>query len=171
MKIQILNNAKKKKILKEISYLGLSKIPQALIKTGSERLRAFSGSLDTEKIYALWRILPIEGVGLYIGKDSTNRSGVREVRLSLDGLHVYKDQINSNIITLSSEQEIEWFKGKNLELSEEQIVEFKDLGKEFVAVRSSDEKDFVGTAKIGGSKHDTLFGFLPKERRRKSQVI
>jgi hypothetical protein len=171
MKIQILNNAKKRKILREVSYLGLSKIPQTLIRTGKERLRAFSGSLDTEEIYDIWRILPIEGVGLYVGKDSVDRHGVREVRLSLDGLHTWKDQIKNNIITLSEDQEIEWFKGKNLELSEEQIVEFKDLGKEFVAVRSSDEKDFVGTAKIGGPKHDALFGFLPKERRRKSQVI
>lgn len=171
MKIQILNNAKKKKIINEISYLGLSKIPQVLIKTGSERLRAFSGDLQPEEIYDICSILPIEGIGLYVGKESIDRHGMREVRLSLDGLHTWKDQIKKNILTLSEEQEVEWFKGGNIDLTKEQIDSFKNIGKEFIVVRSSDGKDFIGLAKIGGPNKDTLFGFLPKERRRKSQVI
>ena len=32
------------------------------------------------------QILPIEGIGLYVGKDMINRNGVHEIRLSLDGM-------------------------------------------------------------------------------------
>ena len=64
---------------------------------------------------------------------------------------------------MSESQEEEWFKGKNIELDK--------IEKEgFVAVKSNDEKDLVGMGKISaGGK--ILFNFLPKERRRKSQVI
>lgn len=165
MKIQILDKAKKKKFIEGVSDLGLSKIPELLIRSGSERIRAYSGNLSKEEIMDIWKILPIEGVGLYVGKDMVNRHGVREVRLSLDGLHTWKDQITSKIIILTEEQEEVWFKGKNVEISEEQASMFED-NKGFFAVKSSDGKDFIGTTKIGADGK-TLYGFLPKERRRK----
>ena len=66
MKIQILDKAKKKKFIEGISYLGVEKIPLLLMATGTERVRAFSGSLSNEEIMAFWRLFPIEGVGLYL---------------------------------------------------------------------------------------------------------
>ena len=163
MKIQILDKTKKKKFIEGISNFGVSKISELLIRTGSERVRAYSGNLSTDEIMGIWRILPIEGVGLYVGKDLIDRHGVREIRLSVDGLHTWQNQITKDIFVLSESQEEEWFKGKNIELDK--------IEKEgFVAVKSNDEKDFVGMGKIGaGGK--ILFNFLPKERRRKSQVI
>lgn len=166
MKLQILDRAKKKKFIGRLNYTGISKIPHLLIKTGKERIRAFSGNLSREEISDFWKIMPIEGIGLYIAKDSTNKHGVYETRLSVDGLHLFKSQIKNNILVLTAEQEEDWFKGKNVELDE-----WQKLGAGvFVSVKSSDEKDFIGTAKLGNDGK-TLYGFLPKERRRKSQTI
>ncbi|MFA4960455.1 MAG: hypothetical protein WC548_02220 [Candidatus Pacearchaeota archaeon] len=167
MIIQILDKAKKKKIIEKIKVFGIKKIPQLLIKTGNERIRAFSGNLSTEEIMSLWRILPFEGIGLYVGKESIDKSGVREVRLSIDGLHAWKDQIVSNIIILSKEQESQWFKGRNIELDENQKKQFENF-RGFVAVESFNKKDFIGVGKIN---NDVLYGFLPKERRRKGEEI
>jgi len=167
MKIQIMDNAKKKKFIAGLSELGLKKIPQMLVKSGEERVRAFSGDMDKDEIYEIWRLLPIEGVGLYVGKDMINRNGVHEIRLSLDGMHIWKEQLTERVFVLTEEQEEEWFKGKNVDLTEKQIGKISDG---FVSVKSADGKDFVGNGKIGDSGK-TLFSFLPKERRRKSQVL
>ena len=163
MKIQILDKTKKKKFIEGISNFGVSKISELLIRTGSERVRAYSGNLSTDEIMSIWRILPIEGVGLYVGKDLIDRHGVREIRLSVDGLHTWQNQITKDIFVLSESQEEEWFKGKNIDIE-------KGEKEGFVAVKSSDKKDFIGMGKIGNDGK-ILFNFLPKERRRKSQVI
>jgi len=185
MKIHILDRAKKKKFIAGLENLGMKKIPELLIRSGKEKIRAYSGDLSTEQIMEIWRLLPIEGVGLYVGKDMVNRSGVREVRLSLDGMHLWKDQLTDRNFILNVEQEELWFNGKDIELTEDQIKAFESG---FVCVKSSDSKDFVGVGKIGRSpatsgippkeetevpfsSGKTLFSFLPKERRRKSQTI
>lgn len=172
MKIQILDKAKKKKIIECVEDdLGVSKIRELLVRTGKERIRAYSGNLSNEEIMDIWKILPIEGVGLYVGKEAIDRHGVREVRLSVDALHTWEDQIKGNIIVLSEEQEESWFRGKNIVLDEDQEKKFGEkLG--FYAVKSADEKDFIGTGKIGESQEKngrkTLYSYLPKERRRKN---
>ena len=168
MRIQIMDRAKKKKFVAELEDLGMKKIPQMLVRSGKERIRAFSGSLNKDDIYDIWRLLPIEGVGLYVGKDMVNRNGVKEARLSLDGMHVWKEQLTEKVLVLTEEQEEEWFAGKNIELNEEQKKKFEGI-KGFVSVRSSDDKDFIGNGKLG-DEGATLFGFLPKERRRKGDV-
>ena len=169
MKIQILDRAKKKKFIAGLSDLGMKKIPELLIRSGKERIRAYSGNLSNEEIMEIWRLLPIEGIGLYVGKDMVNRNGVREVRLSLDGMHVWKEQLTDRVFVLTEGQEEEWFKGENIELNEKQKKKLDGV-KGFVSVKSSDGKDFVGNGKLGDGGA-TLYGFLPKERRRKSQTI
>jgi NOL1/NOP2/fmu family ribosome biogenesis protein len=168
MIIQILDKAKKKKIIEQIEQFGIKKIPHLLIRTGNERIRAFSGNLSTEEIMDLWRILPFEGIGLYIGKEIEDKSGTRNIRLSVDGVQAYKDQINKKILTLKREQEDDWFKGKEIELDEAQIKEIANEKGIFV-IRSYDDKDLLGTGKIG--EKNVLFGYLPKERRRKVMVL
>jgi len=161
MKIDVLSKAKKKKFIEGLSDLGMKKIPQMLVRSGKERIRAFSGDLDRKAIMDIWHLLPIEGVGLYVGKDMVNRNGVREIRMSLDGMHVWKEQLTERIVELSEEQEEEWFLGKDIELSEGQGTEG------FVSVKAGE--DFVGTGKVGADGK-TLFSFLPKERRRKPRM-
>ncbi|MFH0808419.1 MAG: hypothetical protein V1888_02280 [archaeon] len=177
MKIEILSRAKKKKFVEGLSVFGISKIDEMLVRSGTERIRAFSGDLTREEIMDLWHILPIEGVGLYVGKDMINRNGVHEIRLSLDGMHVWKDQLEADIskkaeggrrkaarvVRLDEEQEVEWFLGRDVSLNEEQ----GKIGEWFVSVKAGE--DFVGVGKINVDG-DTLFGFLPKERRRKERM-
>jgi NOL1/NOP2/fmu family ribosome biogenesis protein len=167
MKISIMDRAKKKKLIAGLSDMGMKKIPQLLVKSGKERIRAYSGDLSTEQIMEIWRLLPIEGVGLYVGKDMINRNGVHEIRMSLDGMHLWKEQLTERVFQLTEEQEEEWFKGKEVELTEEQIGKISDG---FVNVKSFKDDDFVGMGKIG-SEGKILYGFLPKERRRKSQTL
>jgi len=161
MRIQILDRAKKKKFLSGLAGFGLDKISEMLIRTGKERIRAFSGSLSREEIMEIWRMFPIEGVGLYIGKEFVNRNGTREVRLSIDGMHVWKEKLTDKIFVLSERQEIDWFLGKDIQL------ENCDINDGFVLVKSADGKDFIGMGKVGG-KGKILFGYLPKERRRRN---
>ncbi len=156
MKIHIMDRTKKKKFLQEVNYLGNLKTKNLFLMTGSEKIRAYSGSLTTEEIMAIWRMFPIEGVGLYFGKLTINRHGGKEARLSTDALHLMKNQISENILELDDKQILLWFAGKNFELKEEQ----KKL-KSYVAVKF--ENDFVGTGRI--SKDGILQNFLPKERR------
>ena len=166
MKIQIMDRAKKKKFIAGLSDLGMKKIPELLVKSGKERVRAYSGDLSTEQIMEIWRLLPIEGVGLYVGKDMINRNGVHEIRLSLDGMHTWKEQLTERILVLTESQEKDWFLGKNIELEDEQV---EKVSEGFVSVKSTDKKDFIGVGKIGNSGK-VLFGFLPKERRRKERM-
>ena len=113
----------------------------------------------------IWRMMPIEGVGLYVGKETIDRNGVREVRLTMDGMHVWKSQLSGRIVELSEEQERDWFLGKDIAFE-------SDLSEGFVSVKSGE--DFVGVGKLGVRDEvlgvRTLFGFLPKERRRKGNV-
>lgn len=157
MKLQILDKTKKRKFIDEISYLGIEKIPYLLIRSGKEKIRAFSGSLSNEEVMTLYNALRIEGVGLYFGKQMINRHGQKESRLSLDALHVLKGQIKKNVIKLTKQQEKDWFKGKDVELEDEKMTEY-------VAVMSSEDDDFIGVGKVshGG---EILMGFLAKERR------
>lgn len=168
MKIDILSKAKKKKFVDGVSSLGLEKIPQLLIRTGKERIRAYSGNLSKEEIWDLWRVLPIEGIGLYVGKDSFNRNGVQETRLSIDGLHIWNEQITGNVVELDDDLEEVWFKGEKLELGEGN--DFVKFSGKFVAVKSKSSGDFIGTGKVSVDGL-VLHNFLPKERRRKSQTI
>ena len=187
MKIQILDRAKKKKFIAGLADLGMRKIPELLIRSGTERIRAYSGDLSTEQIMDFWRIMPIEGIGLYVGKELMNRNGVRETRLSLDGMHVWKEQLTKRIVLLTAEQEDSWFEGKDIALGEAQGIGGRDevvgektdderfLGEDgevvsdgFVCVKGGE--DFVGNGKIGGEGR-ILINFLPKERRRKSMIL
>ena len=167
MKIHIMDRAKKKKFIAGLSNLGMKKIPELLIKDINKKLYAYSGDLSTEQIMEIWRLLPIEGVGLYVGKDMINRNGIHEVKLSLDGMHLWKEQLSERIIQLTEKQEEDWFKGKNIELDEKQVG---NIGNGSVNVKSFSGDDFVGMGKIG-DEGKTLFSFLPKERQRKSQII
>ena len=169
MKIQILDKAKKKKIIEQIKDIGITKIPELLIRTGKERIRAYSGNLSREEIQELWRTFSIEGIGLYVAKEiASKKSGTKETRLSLDGMHLWEKQVKEKIILLNKEQEELWFRGKDIELTKEQQKKYT-FEKCFVVVKSHDNKDIIGTGKTG-DKIEILYNYLPKERRRKEKI-
>jgi len=160
MKIEILDNTKKKNFFNEVSYLGDFKANILLAYSGKETLRAYSGHLSVGEILKIWRSFPIEGLGLYFGKQIIDRHGRKEARLGLDALHLMKNQITKNIIEINEEQAAKWFRGNNIEMTPEQKEQYKDV-KEFVAVKY--KNDFIGTAKL--TNQGILLSFLPKERR------
>lgn len=157
--MQVYDQAKKKKLIEKISYLGIEKVPYLLIQTGKERIAAFSGSFSRQEISKISQLLSVEGVGLYFGKQT--ESGLR---LSIDALHLLKEQIKKNIIEITEEQELDWFKGKQIELTSQQIEKFSILDC-FVAVKSGE--DIIGTGKLSQDKK-FVANFLPKERRIKT---
>lgn len=160
MKIIPLDKTKRKGFLEEVSYLGDFKTNLLFLQTGTEKLKAFSGSLANEELMAFWRMFPIEGVGLYLGKVSIDRSGKKEARLSLDALHYFQNQITRNILEINEEQAKDWFLGKTIQLTEEQREKYKEY-RNFVAVKFGE--DLVGTGRV--AENGTLMNFLPKERR------
>ncbi|MAG39665.1 hypothetical protein CMI41_01725 [Candidatus Pacearchaeota archaeon] len=166
MKIDLLDKAKKKRFLQELNYLGELKTKALLIKTGKERIRAYTGALSNEEIWDFWRVFPVEGIGVYLGKDNTNKNGVREVRLSTDGLHFFGDQVAGAILILNEKQEEEWFFGKEVEMNSKQV---EKINSDFVAVKAESSGDFIGVGKL--NKDQTLlYNYLPKERRRKGEL-
>ncbi len=160
MKIELLNKSKKEDLLSELNYLGDFKMNELFLRTGAEQVRVYSGGLHSDDILKIWRSFPIEGVGLYFGKKFIDKHGNKEVRLSLDGLHIVQNNVTKSIIELNEEQVKKWFEGNNVELTEEQKKLYK-LENKFVAVKFKD--DFVGTAKLNAQ--GILISFLPKERR------
>jgi NOL1/NOP2/fmu family ribosome biogenesis protein len=159
MKIQILDKTKKRKVLEGLNYLGGLKMNEMFIRTG-DRIRIFSGNLTNEQLMKFWSLFPIEGVGLYFAKDFIDKRGNQETRISLDGLHLIKNQATSGTIELDEEQLEKWLKGDNIELTEKQKEKYSELAG-FVALKYNE--DFVGTAKLTEQK--ALLNFLPKERR------
>jgi len=163
MKIEILSRAKKKSILEAFEGFGVENADEIFIMTGKEKIRTFSGDLDKEEIMDLWRILPVEGIGLYVGKDSFNRKrNSHEIRMTLDGLHMLSRGEIVRVVDLDEVQEREWFLGHDVELNEEQKI-----GNGFVSVKAG--IDFVGVGKVGNDG-TMVFGFLPKERRRRERT-
>jgi NOL1/NOP2/fmu family ribosome biogenesis protein len=170
MKISVIDKAKKKKILSELEPLGVKRVEHLLIKTGLEKIRAYSGSLSIEEIYSLWRTIPIEGIGLYFAREIIDKkSGKREVKLTIDGAHILNDFICNRIVLLGEEDEIRWFFGENIYLSSKTKEEI-DFENCFVVVKSLASGDIIGTGKVGFEK-EILYNYLPKERRRKKQLL
>ncbi len=164
MKIDLMNKSKKDNFLKEISYLGELRLNELFLHSGKEQIRIFSGGLLSDEVMKIWRSFPIEAVGLYFGKEFIDRHGNKDCRVSLEGLHVLKDQIKQNIVDLDLDQKNLWFRGGNIDLTVSQKHQYAPLFGQFVAVRF--EKDFIGTAKI--NSQGILVSFLPKERRVKN---
>jgi len=163
MNMQVMDNAKKKKFVAAVGDFGIKKVDGTLIKSGKDKVRIFTGDLNREELYDLLHTLPIEGVGMYFGSDFINRSGIHEIRMSVDGLLMMKDQVAERVLYLDEKQEEIWFLGEEQELGEEQKREFSSGG--FVVVKSGGSDDIIGMGKV--SSDGTLFNYLPKERRRK----
>lgn len=155
MKLQILDRTKKKRILEKLSSFGISKTPLLFIKFGKEKLRAYSGNLSKEEIKEIYSLLPVESIGIYIAKENIKHS--EEIRLSIEGAFLFKEQITKNIVFLNEKQEKDWFLGKNIEIGESKA-------NKFVVVKSSSTNDIIGTGKLSPDGK-TLFNYLPKERR------
>jgi NOL1/NOP2/fmu family ribosome biogenesis protein len=160
--IRLVYNSEKKKILKQLNeQYGITELPFTLIRTGKQKIRGYSGDLTNEEICLLNETAKIEIIGLYLFSDHYEQG----LRLSVDALHIFKDQIikaNKNILSLNDKQLKEWFRGEDLLLKDE----WKELPRTFKTIMYKGE--FVGSAKLTDSK---LINYLPKERRVKDPNV
>ena len=118
MNLDILTAGEKKKILASLNEnFGISEMPYLFIKTGRERIRAFSGSLSMQEIKNLGLNARIELIGMYAFKEEK-----QGYRLAFDSLPLFKDKIKKNVIEVNDEQAEKWMQGRDLEGEE-----FKEL--------------------------------------------
>jgi NOL1/NOP2/fmu family ribosome biogenesis protein len=155
-----LTSTDKKKIIEQLnSQFGITELPYLLIQFGQEKIRAYSGILSKEELYHLNNELRIENIGLYFAKFERD-----EIRLTLDGVQLLKDQITKNILELDDKQANEWLKGNDLPISRENTSQ-KPLG-----VGDTDygwkilkhNNELLGCGKSTGER---ITNFMPKERR------
>ncbi len=148
MNIHFIKTPEKREIIKSLQEeFGITDLPYLLIESGKERIRAFSGSLSKEEILKIQDIANVELVGLYILKREN------EFRLSFDATHLFSPQIKTNIAELDEKQLHAWIRGNDIELN---------LPQNIYAIRS--RGDFFG---CGRSNGNTLFNYVPKDRRLK----
>jgi len=148
--LKILNQNEKKEIITRLQkQFGIKNIEGILIKKGREKIFIYQGSLTKTQIKQLEKTIPIERTGIYFGKDV-----VDEIRLSIEGVYLLKEQITKNIFELEEKQMLEWMHGSELNL--------KPGKKGFVVMKFKDE--FLGCGKASAEK---ISNFIPKSRRLK----
>lgn len=146
--LKILNGYEKHEIERKLDeQFGIKYVPGLIIKRGEERLFLFSGNLSEEGIRALEKCTFIERIGIYFAKIIRNN-----IRLSIEGSQILKDQIKKNIFILDSKQAEEWMKGHEL------LIKTGIRG--FLIVKY--KEDFLGTGKASEEK---IGNFIPKNRR------
>ncbi len=148
---EFIKSKEKKEMQEKLNQqFGIKEIPFLLVKSGKEKLRAFSGSLSKDEISELANLARVENIGLYFA--AIHEDGIR---LSLDACHLLQNQISKNIIQLDDKQSLNWFKGNDLE--------FESKIKGFAILKHED--DIIGVGKASGN---SIKNFLPKERRIKN---
>ena len=128
-------------------HFGIDSIPGMVVKRGEERLFLFTGSFSEKDIELLQKCTFIERMGVYFAKITEN-----EVRLSIEGSQILKEQINKNIFSLNLSQAEEWMKGHELPI--------KTGSHGFLIMKH--DSDFLGTGKASEEK---IGNFIPKNRR------
>ena len=146
--IHILSKQETQEILASLQeQFGIKEIPGILLKIGQERIFLYQGSLSENEIKELEKTVFIERLGVYIAKMHGN-----EVRLSIEGTHIFKDQIIKNTFELNEKQVDEWMHGNELNVAINK--------KGFLIMKYKD--DFLGTGKASELK---ISNFIPKNRR------
>ena len=146
--IKIFNQKEKKEVQKALEKeFGIKNIPGELIKKGEEKIFLFQGNLNSKQIKELEEIAFIERIGVYFAKDQGG-----EIRLSIEGTHLLKEQIKENIFEMNEEQEQDWIRGRELNVQTGK--------KQFLVMKY--KEDFLG---CGKDSADKITNFIPKTRR------
>ncbi len=146
--MKILNQKEKAEIEKKLhEQFGIDSVPGIIIMRGQERLFLFSGSFSEEEIKKLENCTFIERMGVYFAKIVGD-----DLRLSIEGTQILKEQISKNIFSLDSSQAEEWMKGHELPI--------KTGSRGFLIMTHGE--DFLGTGKASDIK---IGNFIPKNRR------
>lgn len=150
--LRLFNEREKEKIVKQLNeQFGIKEIPWIMGKLGKERIILFSGDCSEKEIMKMDEFARLEGVGLYFAKIDEK---TQDLRLSIEGTQLLKNQITKNIFELDEKQAEQWMMGQELNITTGKkgffIIKFKD--------------DFLGTGKISAEK---ISNFIPKSRRLK----
>jgi NOL1/NOP2/fmu family ribosome biogenesis protein len=144
-----LTSTDKKRIVEQLNKaFGITNVPGLIIQFGKEKLRLYTGNFSKEELYHLDNEARIETIGLYFAKIENDG-----IRLTLDGVQLFKDQINKNILELDDKTADLWLKGNDLDLK---------LDQSYKIIKNN--KEFLGCGKSTGEK---VSNFVPKERRLK----
>ena len=155
MRLKILNQNEKKEIENQLQkQFGIKEIPGMLVKRGQDRIFIFQGSFNEKAIRKMEDLrIPLERVGIYFAREINDL-----IRLSIEGVHILKDQITKSIYELDEKQAEEWMMGQDLLIEtgkrELLIMKYKD--------------DLLGCGKASESK---IGNYVPKSRRLKSKSI
>ena len=142
-----LTSSEKKKIINQLNeQYGITSLPYLLLQFGKEKVRLYSGNLSKEELKRLDTELNIEFAGMYFANIQDEN-----IRLTLDGLQLLKNQITKNILEVDNKQKDDWFKGNDLDI--QAMPSFKIL---------KNNNEFIGCGKSTGQK---ITNFVPKERR------
>jgi NOL1/NOP2/fmu family ribosome biogenesis protein len=154
MKIELLNNSKKKKLIEQIDRnYGIEDLSQLVIQTGKGKFRIYSGSLSKEELNLLGKSINIEIIGSKLCKVDDEK-----VRMDFDILNLpeIKNQIKEfSTIHLPDEDLEHWLKGGDLNKNEE--------GFSYYIIKN--KEDILGS---GQNAKDHIKNYVPKERRIKS---
>ena len=150
--LKFLNKNEKERLIAQLKeQFGIKEIPWEIAKLGKERIILFSGEISEKEIFEFDIFARIEGIGLYFAKIDEKS---RDIRLSIEGAHLLKEQITKNIFELNEKQAEQWMLGQELNIS---------TGKKgFLIMKYKD--DFLGTGKASENK---IGNFVPKGRRLK----
>lgn len=152
--IKILSIKEKKQIERKLELqFGIKSTQGIILRRGKEKLFLFQGDFKVPQIAQLERTIPIEKIGIYFAKIQRG-----EIRLSIEGTHILKDQITKNIFELNKEQATQWMMGQELNIATEK--------KGFLIMKY--RNDFLGCGKASLEK---ISNFIPKNRRLKSKSI
>ena len=150
-RLKILNKNEKKEIVNKLSkQFGVEEVPGLILRRGAERLFLFQGSFNEGQIKKLEDKVPVDKVGVYFAKIIKD-----EIKLSIEGTHLLKNQIQKNIFQLTKQQAEQWMKGQELNIQ---------TGKKGFLVMKY-KNDFLGCGKASEKK---IGNFIPKSRRLKN---
>ena len=155
MKFQkILNEREKKEIVEKLkAQFGINEVPGKIVMRGKERLFLYSGNLDEEEMEKLESLVFIERAGIYFAKIEEPNE---DIRLSIEGTQILKEQINKNIFEIPENLVDDWMKGRELNVQSGM--------KGFVVMKFGNE--FLGCGKASENK---IGNFIPKNRRLKER--
>jgi len=152
--LKILSEKEKTRILNKLnSQFGITEIPGLLIKKGKEKIFLYSGSWTKEELYNLDKITFVEKAGVYLAKEEGEN-----IRLSIEGSQILKDQMTKNIVELTEEESQTWMMGHEI---------IKKSGF-YGLVAMKYKEDMLGTGKASEEK---ITNFIPKSRRLKDKTI
>ena len=148
--IQILNSRQKHEIAKSLrEQFGVDKLPGKVMKLGEEKLFLFTGDATDEEIKTIEEMVPVERLGVYFAKLIHD-----DVKLSIEGTQILKDQIKKNVLEVDDEQARKWMEGQELNI--------KTGHRNFLVIKYKD--NFLGCGKASEEK---VGNFVPKMRRLK----